>query len=145
MVAVVGSAAPASAADADVRINEVESNGDTRDWVELVNTGTAPVPLTGWTLSDNSASTYAIAAGTTLEPGQRLAFDVDVPGNPQGTFGLGGGDTAEVFSPASGSTPVDTFTWPAGHAATTWGRCPDGTGAFEVTTAGVYALVRAAE
>lgn len=47
-------------------------------------------------------------------------------------FGLGDGDAVRVFD---GDLLVDETTWGAGHAATTWGRCPDTTGAFAVTAA----------
>ncbi|MEF2276574.1 lamin tail domain-containing protein, partial [Pseudomonas aeruginosa] len=33
----------------DVVINEVESNGDATDWVEIVNNESAPVDISGWT------------------------------------------------------------------------------------------------
>ena len=33
-----------------VAVNEVESNGDATDWVEVVNTGAEPVDLSGWTM-----------------------------------------------------------------------------------------------
>ena len=49
------------------------------------------------------------------------------------SFGLGGADSARLFA-ADGTTLVDSYTWTA-HAATTYGRCPDGTGAFATTTA----------
>lgn len=34
-------------------INEVESNGDATDWVEIMNVGTQPVDISGWYLLDN--------------------------------------------------------------------------------------------
>src|SRR5690606_6388833 len=45
-------------------------------------------------------------------------------------FGLGDGDSVRVFD---GDLLVDSTTWGAGHAGTTWGRCPDTSGAFAVT------------
>jgi len=47
-------------------------------------------------------------------------------------FGLGSADSARLFD-VDGTTLIDSYSWTA-HAATTYGRCPDGTGAF-VTTA----------
>ncbi|HET6298753.1 MAG TPA: lamin tail domain-containing protein [Kribbella sp.] len=112
-----------------VRINEVESNGGTPgDWVELVNTGTAPVDVSGWIVKDNDDThAFTIAAGTTtIAAGAFLAVDTE------SVFGLGGADSARLFLP-DGTTLEDTYSWTA-HAATTYGRCPDGTGTFETTT-----------
>ncbi|GAA4560830.1 hypothetical protein GCM10023193_21950 [Planotetraspora kaengkrachanensis] len=122
---------PASADDqapSTVKINEVESNGGTPgDWVELVNTGAAPVDVSGWVVKDNDDShAFTVAAGTTVAAGGYLALDVET------AFGLGGADSARVYL-ADGTTLVDSYTWTA-HAATTYGRCPDGSGEF-VTTA----------
>ena len=111
-----------------VKVNEVESSGGVPgDWVELVNIGTSPVDLSGWSFSDNSASTYAIPAGTVIAPGGFLALD-----EAQFLFGLGSADSAELYR-ADGSL-ADAHTWTA-HAPSTYGRCPDGLGAFVTTVA----------
>jgi hypothetical protein len=121
---------PASAdAPSTVKINEVESNGGTPgDWVELVNTGSSPVDVSGWVVKDNDDThIFKVAAGTTMAAGAFLALDVDP------VFGLGSEDSARLFLP-DGSTLADSYSWTS-HAATTYGRCPDGTGAFATTTA----------
>ncbi|WP_188284753.1 lamin tail domain-containing protein [Streptomyces sp. CBMA29] len=112
-----------------MKINEVESNGGTPgDWVELVNSGAIAVDVSGWLVKDNDDShVFTIAAGTSLAPGGFLALDVDP------VFGLGSADSARLFLP-DGVTLVDAYSWTA-HAATTYGRCPDGTGGFVTTTA----------
>ncbi len=130
LVALGLSGAPAPAqASSTVRINEVESDGGSPgDWVELVNTGTTAVDVSAWVVKDNDDShSYKIASGTSLAAGAFLALDVDP------SFGLGGSDSARLFQ-ADGSTLVDSYTW-TDHATTTYGRCPDGTGAFTTTTA----------
>jgi LPXTG-motif cell wall-anchored protein len=115
-----------------VRLNEVESNGDATDWVELINTGTVAEDVSGWIIKDDSdARTLAIPAGTTIAPGAYLAVDVNVESNPA-NFGLGAADTARIFR-ADGTTLVDSLAWTA-HSATTLGRYPNGTGAFSPTT-----------
>ena len=125
----IAAALPASALELTlptVAINEVESNDDTTDWIELINTGTEAVDLSGMVVKDDDdARTDAIAAGTMLAPGEFLALDAL-------SFGLGKADTARLYL-ADGATLVDSYAWEA-HAATTYGRCPDGTGEF-VTTA----------
>jgi len=114
-----------------VVINEVESSGGAPvDWIEITNTGAAPVDVSGWILRDDkNTSTVTIPAGSVLAAGGFLAMDVDVDGG----FGLGGADSARLFA-ADGTTLVDSYSWTA-HAATTYGRVPDGTGAFVVTAA----------
>jgi hypothetical protein len=125
-------AAPASAAVPGVdsiRINEVESDGGTPgDWIELTNIGSASVDVSGWVLKDNKDSdNFAIPASTTIAAGGFAAFDVDGDGG----FGLGAGDSARLYA-SDGTTLVDSYVWTA-HADTTYGRCPDGTGAFTTT------------
>ncbi|GAA0382972.1 hypothetical protein GCM10009530_37220 [Microbispora corallina] len=122
---------PASADDqvpSTVKINEVESNGGTPgDWVELVNVGASPADVSGWVVKDNDEThVFTIPAGTTMAAGAFLALDVDP------VFGLGGADSARLFL-ADGTTLVDSYSWTS-HAATTYGRCPDGTGSFATTT-----------
>ncbi|WNI18785.1 lamin tail domain-containing protein [Actinacidiphila sp. ITFR-21] len=122
------SGAPASAqskaqAQPTVRINEVESSGGSPgDWVELVSTGTAAVDVSKWVVKDSDDShSYKIAKNTSIAPGAFLALDVDP------SYGLGDEDSARLFA-ADGSL-VDSYSW-TNHAATTYGRCPDVTGAL---------------
>lgn len=127
-VPMVFTATPAEAAVADIRINEVSSNPT--DWIELTNVGTEPVDVSGWLLSDDAGTTdpthlQAIASGTTIAPGGFLAIDYTAAG-------LGKGDQANLYL-ADGDTRVDHTTWPADTHASTWGRCPTGTGPFQVT------------
>jgi 2',3'-cyclic-nucleotide 2'-phosphodiesterase (5'-nucleotidase family) len=112
-----------------VRINEVDSMGaDPVDWVELTNAGSEAIDVSGYMLRDNKdTSEIVIASGTTIEPGAYLAVDVDIDGG----FGLGAADAARLFA-ADGVTLLDSTTWTE-HAATSWARCPDGIGAFEVS------------
>jgi hypothetical protein len=117
------------AAATTVKVNEVESNGGTPgDWVELVNTGTAPVDLAGYVFRDNDDTRgYVLPAGTSIPAGGFLVLD-----EAQFGFGLGAADAARLFAPG-GATVVDSYAWTA-HAATTYARCPDGVGAFRTST-----------
>lgn len=110
-----------------VRINEVESqDGVPGDWVELVNTGSTTVDLGGFVLRDgDDTHAYTIPAGTTIAAGAFTVLDEADFG-----FGLGKADSARLFGP--GGALVDTYSWTA-HAATTYGRNPDGTGDFAET------------
>ncbi|WP_329138636.1 lamin tail domain-containing protein [Streptomyces sp. NBC_01476] len=115
-------------AQSTVRINEVESNGGSPgDWVELVNTGTAAVDVSAWIVKDNDDDhSYKIPKKTSIAPGAFLALDVDP------SFGLGSEDSARLFD--ADKDLVDSYSW-SDHASTTYGRCPDGTGAFTTTLA----------
>ncbi|HVK28889.1 MAG TPA: lamin tail domain-containing protein [Nocardioides sp.] len=125
-----------------VNINEVESNGDATDWIELKNTGAAPIDVSGWILRDNDDTSAAtIPAATTITAGGYVAIDTNVAAAHTTNFGLGGADRARLFLP-DGITAVDSYEWTA-HAATTYGRCPDGTGDFVATTAGTRAAANA--
>lgn len=113
---------------ARVVINEVESNGGVPgDWVELYNAGDAAADLSGWKFKDNddSHAFYVIPTGTMLAPGAYLTLE-----EAQFIFGLGGADSARLWD-ANGN-PVDSFTWTT-HAAVTYGRCANGSGAFVAT------------
>ncbi len=120
-----------------VKINEVESDGGTPgDWVELFNPGTSPASIAGFVLKDNDDThTYTIPAGTTIAAGGYFILEEAAFG-----FGLGSADSARLFD-ASGSL-ADMYTWTA-HAATTYGRCPNGTGSFATTAASTKGSVNA--
>ena len=126
-----GTASPAAAGDplTDVKINEVESNlGTPGDWVELRNNGATPTDVSGLKFkdADDTHAFYEIPAGTSIPAGGYLVLE-----EAQFGFGLGAGDTARLFQ-NDGLTLIDSFGWSA-HAAATYGRCPDGTGAFGQT------------
>lgn len=116
-----------------VRINEVESSGDDAvlggaDWVELINIGSDPVDVSGLVLKDdNDGRTDTIPAGSTIAPGGLLLLVED----EHFTFGLGGDDAVRLFA-ADGHTLIDSYSWTS-HAATSYGRCPNGSGPFETT------------
>lgn len=124
-----GTANACAAASTTIKVNEVESNGDAAgDWVELFNTGSTTVDLSGYVFRDNDNTRgYTIPSGTTVAPGGYLVLLESAFG-----FGLGAGDEVRLFAPG-GATLVDSYAWTA-HAPITYGRCPDGTGAFAATT-----------
>ncbi|MEV0868936.1 lamin tail domain-containing protein [Brachybacterium paraconglomeratum] len=114
-------AASALAADADVRISEVESDDPAggEDWVELVNTGSEPVDLSGWFLKDDDDSRdWTIPEGTVLEPGARLVLEHEKAVAGGFDFGLGKADEVRLFA-ADGSTEIDRLAWTE-HAPTTY-------------------------
>lgn len=112
---------------ADIVLNEIESNGDVTDWVEIYNKGTFPVDISGWYLTEDNLSRYEnrktvpLPEGTILMPGEFLVFDQNVNFD----FGLGAPDEANLFD-ASGNL-VEKYSW-SSHANGTYARVPDGTG-----------------
>lgn len=65
-----------------VAIDEINYNSsdslDTGDWVEIRNTGSKTIDLTGWTLKDgNDNNQYVIDTLTLLDPGKFLVFCQD--------------------------------------------------------------------
>lgn len=60
----------------DIVLNEIESNGDTTDWIEIYNKGTLPVDISGWYITDDDTSrlsknkTTPLPEGTFLNPGE---------------------------------------------------------------------------
>lgn len=112
----------------DVVINEVESNGDDTDWVEIFNAGTEAVDISGWYLFDDDSVGHAaeiapVAEGTVLQPGGYYVFDTNV----HFTFGLGKADSVTVYN--KDGVVIDTYSWET-HAEGVYARIPDGTGAF---------------
>jgi hypothetical protein len=110
-----------------VRINEIESSGGVPgDWVELFNAGPVAVDMSGWIFKDNDDThAYAIPAGTTIAAGGYYLLEEAAFG-----FGLGAADSARLYD--SQGAAIDAYSWTA-HAATTYGRCPNGSGAFTTT------------
>lgn len=120
VVPVLAAPPPASAA---IVINEVESQGGASDFVELFNTGAVAVDIGDYVLKDSGeGNNSTIPAGTMIQPSGFYSADVT---------GLGSADSARLFTPGAASL-VDSYSWTA-HAAATYGRCPDGTGAFVST------------
>ena len=121
---------------AKVVINEVAPDPESgTDWFELYNAGDQTADLTGWTMTDDDPThVLTFVAGTTVAPGAYLTLDQDAAGSF--TFGLGkGGDQVNIYDDQAAL--VDNATWTTGQAdtPTTWGRLPNGTGAFQTLAA----------
>lgn len=117
-----------------VVVNEVSQRVNP-DWVELHNPGDATADLSGWRLQDDQdrgPEDYVFPAGTVIPAGWYLVVDAADDGTTGFGFGLGAADTVRL-SDAGGSL-VDSLSWTE-HAATTYGRCPDGSGEVRQTAA----------
>jgi len=128
-----------------VVINEVFPNGSSPaapDWVELKNVTAAPVDLGGYQLRDNLvADLYALPAATTIDAGGYLVVYCD----DQADGGIAGGvhvpwklsaskgDEVHLLDP--NGTQIDSTIFGNDISSDkSWGRLPDGTGAFVRTT-----------
>jgi hypothetical protein len=113
-----------------IRINELESSGGVPgDWAELYNAGTTAVDISRWVFRDNDEThSYTIPVGTVIGPGGYFLLEEAIFG-----FGLGAADTARLYDD-TGIAVVDSYSWTT-HADTTYGRCPNGSGAFATTLA----------
>jgi hypothetical protein len=119
--ALVALPAPPAAAAGSVVINEIESDdpGAGPDWIELANPGDSSLDIGGYVLKDNNdGNSFTFPAPTILPAGGYVAADAL-------GFGLGSADSARLFT--SGAALIDSYSWTS-HAATTYARCPDGTG-----------------
>jgi hypothetical protein len=97
---------------AKIVLNEIYP--DTNGWIELYNRGNQEIDISGWEITWDGES-YTIPQGTTMLPGEFLAFDVgDIP--PSGTVTL--------IDDKGKEQDQTTFTSvPSGEG---WGRYPDG-------------------
>ncbi len=128
-----GDAAVDAPADAGgVVINEVTSNGD--DKIELLNTSSTPIDLSGWYVVDDAYDPatgepadhrFEFDSGTTIAAGEYMVLVKD----QDHTFGLGKDDAVRLFD--ADDNLVDTADWPDQSAETSWCRIPDGTGDFQ--------------
>jgi hypothetical protein len=138
-------------------INEIRAVGD--DWIELKNVGAAPIDLGGLVLADTDTTVDGGAprpsdgvrfpTGTSLAPGQYLLVVADLADagvGPQMTclgdagpmtcfhagFGISASRGERIYLLQPGGAVVATADYPANAVpdGRTWGRLPDGTGAF---------------
>ncbi|MDR2255959.1 MAG: lamin tail domain-containing protein [Arthrobacter sp.] len=136
-------AAPAAPVPATLPvINEVESNGDDTDWVELGNPSDAELDVSGLILTDAEPAkkdhAYTLPAGSIIPAKGLLLVDGAQGDRPGFPFGLGGEDAVKLYAAgtdvtAADATPLVEYAWTA-HAPVTYGRCPDLTGDFAPTT-----------
>lgn len=115
---------------ADLVINEIESNGDNVDWVEIYNRGGNPVDLEGYFITDDGGlsrldkkETTPIQGSTLLQAGEYFVFEE----NTHFTFGLGKDDQVTLYN--RNKEVVDEHAW-QGHASEALSRMPNGTGNF---------------
>ncbi len=106
-------------------INEFLPNPEAggEEFVELINTGSAPVDLSGWRLDDRAGGSrpFEIAAGTWLAPGALLALYREATGVALNN----GGDSVRLLAP-DGRLVDECVYGGAARAGVSWARVPDG-------------------
>jgi hypothetical protein len=101
------------------------------DWVELYNPGETAADISGFRLNDEDDydGAFVIPKGTIIDPGGYVVFVRDDPDS----FGFGfSGDEEAWFYDDEGNV-IETTDWAEGDGAepSSWGRLPNGTGAFQ--------------
>ena len=126
------------AAQADVVISEImtdngefDANGNAYDWIELHNTGSKPVDISGWGLTDSKTDLYAFTfpAGTSLKADEYAIVyccgEDDNANRPRNQiyyahFKLGAsGETIRLTD--KGGTEVQAIRYPEQYAGFSWG------------------------
>ncbi len=110
-----------------------DPEGQYEDWIELFNTTSSDIPLEGVFLSDDAANpgkwTFPAA---TIPAGGYLLLWADEDQNQEGlhtNFKLSK-NGEEILLSNNDGTVIDEVTFSAQETDISWGRCPDGTGAF---------------
>ncbi len=110
--------------------------GEYEDWIEVLNTGAAPVDLTGMFLTDDLLVTNRWPIPTIiLGPGERVLFwaDAEVTEGARHTnFRLEtNGEALGLFDTiANGNNAIDTVVFGEQAADASYGRFPDGSGGW---------------
>ena len=137
-----------------VKINEflADNQGDVQnefnmyeDWIELYNTTSAPLELSGLFLTDNfaSPSKFTIPQNTIIQPNGYLIIWADQ--NPStasyvhANFKLSAGGEQIMLSNSSGAV-LDSISFGPQQTDMSMARCPDGVGSFTVTAFPTFKL-----
>ncbi len=140
--------AQTTAGSATLTINEVMASntrtvqnlqGQFADWIELVNTGSAGVDLTGLYLTDDRQNPrkWIFPAGTALEPGKQLIVwadeDAKASSGLHANFKLSrrGESLLLVDSDSRSNAVLDAVDFPSQRDDISWGRSPDGQGPWQ--------------
>ena len=126
-------------------VNEVFAGGAptnplfAADWFEIKNLGTVDLDLGGYHATDDPAALTkgTFAAGTIVPAGGYLKVDLDV--EPLAFSLKQAGSEPLILVAPDGTTIIDNVSFADGAAGAdattvTWGRFPDGSGAFKTLT-----------
>jgi hypothetical protein len=141
--AFAGSALPDGGPPSPVVINEIDPSGDPVDWIELKNTGSSAVDLSGYALGQGydgvsyptADSLALLPAGATLAPGAYLVVYSKSTDADAGGFGISKSKAERITLFNADQQPLDDTTTDGSATdaipkGTSWARDPDGTGPF---------------
>jgi len=116
-----------------LKLNEIMSKdvGDNPDWIEVYNSGTQDMDISGYFLNDKAtAGGYEIPAGTTIAAGGFYLVDANVSGESISS----GGEDVSLAEPDG--TIVDHTITPdmSSNVGLTWAREIDGAGEWKVSS-----------
>ena len=116
-------------------LNAADAQGQYDDWIELYNLETSSVDLGGMYLTDDldTPTKWQIPAGTTIEAQGYLVIWADGDVQDEGLhagFELQAAGEEIALVATDGSTLIDSVTFGVQTADVSFGRYPDGTGAF---------------
>lgn len=117
----------------------VGPDGSYCDWIELYNTNSSAVDLSGYGISDNTTQPlkYTLPQGTTIEGNGVLLIFCTGRKTPEGAdqieapFGLAAYEESVVFSTPAGRI-LDSYDYSRAETDISWARFPDGTGEFTI-------------
>ena len=121
---------------------QTDENAKHEDWIELYNNTNSTLNLSGLNLSDDytNPTKYTFPNNTIIQPNSFLTIWADEDGvngvNLHCNFKLL--DSGEEIMFSNGSTFLDSIRFGFQGADISIGRCPDGTGVFDVTTIPTY-------
>ena len=116
-----------------------------QDWVELYNLGVSAVNLTNWSMTDDTAypAKWKFPANTTIPANGYLIVMCDNRNEANAaatyvhsSFSISGSDPKVALYNAAGALQDQVLSAPSQDSFHTWGRLPDGTGAFGLLDTG---------
>ncbi|RMG88297.1 MAG: T9SS C-terminal target domain-containing protein [Bacteroidetes bacterium] len=120
---------------ADNETTQADQDGEFDDWLELFNNSNQTVDLSGWFLTDNPGdlAKWEFPAGVTIAPGEYLVVWADKDEDQSGlhaSFKLSNeGESLLLVDP--NLNIVDQVVFGPQSNDISFGRCPNGMGAFE--------------
>ncbi|MDP5170531.1 MAG: CotH kinase family protein [Bacteroidia bacterium] len=132
----------------DIVINEFMASNDTTaadldgeydDWIEIYNNSSSAIDISGYRLSDDitDLSVFAFPSGTIIQPNTYIIVWADEDLTQSGfhaDFKISASGETLYLTDAS-QTVIDSIAFPSQNTDETFGRFPNGTGAFQTLPA----------
>ncbi len=112
-------------AEGSIVINEFLVDPDSGQWVELYNSGTESVDISGWFIDDNGGSQKFTIQSSSIGPGEYKVFE-----STSFNFNRSSEDEVRLFN---GSTVMDSFLYSTSPGVNyTYGRSTDGSNDWSI-------------